>query len=394
MRLVSVVGARPQFVKMAAVARSVERHNSLGSHPIDSVIVHTGQHYDADMSDVFFAELDIPTAAFNLAVGSGPHGRQTGQMLERLEVVLLETRPDMVLIYGDTNSSVAGALAATKLHIPVAHVEAGVRSFNRRMPEEVNRIVSDHAADVLLAPTPTAMANLDREALSRRAILTGDVMYDAVLAHIETAERRTKVLSRLGLTPGAYGVVTVHRAENTDDRARLEGLLTTLNDIATTAFPLVFPMHPRTAAVIESTLPHWTPAPRLRVTEPVGYLDMLHLVRHARMTLTDSGGLQKEAFFLGCPCTTLRDETEWIETVQGMGNILAGVEPAAVREAVATWERRLSDGGPGTFGAASAVFGDGRAADRIVASVLASQHGESAAEAAASETLNMEERPC
>jgi UDP-GlcNAc3NAcA epimerase len=393
MKLVSVVGARPQFVKMAALARSVERHNSLGSHPIDSIIVHTGQHYDSGLSDVFFDELDIPPATFNLAVGSGPHGRQTGQMLERLETVLLETRPDMVLIYGDTNSSVAGALAAAKLHIPVAHVEAGVRSFNRRMPEEVNRIITDHASDMLLAPTPTAMANLEREGLARRAILTGDVMYDAVLAHIETAERRTNVPGRLGLASGAYGVVTVHRAENTDDRARLEGLLTIFNDIATTAFPLVFPIHPRTAAVIESTLPEWTPAPRLHVMPPVGYLDMLHLVRHARMTLTDSGGLQKEAFFLGCPCTTLRNETEWIETVQGMGNILAGVEPTGIREAVLTWQRRLLDGGPGTFGAASAVFGDGRAADRIVA-VLAGGHGHAPAGTETTATSTLEERPC
>lgn len=394
MRVVSIVGARPQFVKMAAFARSVERHNGLGSHPIESIIVHTGQHYDSDMSDVFFDELDIPRAAFNLAVGSGPHGRQTGQMLERLEAVLLETRPDMVLIYGDTNSSVAGALAATKLHIPVAHVEAGVRSFNRQMPEEVNRIVSDHVSDVLLAPTSTAMANLDREGLSRRAILTGDVMYDAVLAHLATAERRTKILSRVGLPSGVYGVVTIHRAENTDDGARLEGLLTVLNDIATNVFPLVFPMHPRTTALIRSTLPGWKPAARLHIIQPVGYLDMLVLVRHARMTLTDSGGLQKEAFFLGCPCTTLRDETEWIETVQGMGNIVAGVEPAAVRAAVVTWERRLSDG-RGTFGAASALFGDGRAADRIVAAVLATRHGDTAAgDVETTEANNMGETPC
>ena len=373
MRVVSIVGARPQFVKVATLARSFDRHNSLGREPIDSIIVHTGQHYDAEMSDIFFEELKIPRATVNLGVGSAPHGRQTGLMLEKLERVLVETRPDMVLTYGDTNSSAAGALAAAKLRMPAAHVEAGVRSFNRRMPEEVNRVVADHVSDVLLAPTSTAMDNLEREGLSRRAVLTGDVMYDAVLWHSGVADRRAKILEALGLASGGYGLVTVHRAENTDDSARLSGLLTAVNDIARTVLPLVFPMHPRTASAVQSTLPRWSPAARLHVIRPVGYLDMLSLVRHARMTLTDSGGLQKEAFFLGCPCITLRDETEWTETVKAAGNIVVGVQPEAIHAAVLTWARDRSDG-RADFAAARASFGDGGAADRIVTALLAVYH--------------------
>jgi len=388
MKVVSIVGARPQFVKMAVLARAFERHNRLAHEPIESLIVHTGQHYDADMSDVFFEELNIPPATLNLAVGSGPHGRQTGQMLEKLEPVLLDVGPDIVMVYGDTNSSVAGALAAVKLHIPVGHVEAGVRSFNRRMPEEVNRVVTDHVADLLLAPTPTAMGNLEREGLSARAILTGDVMYDAVLSHGQAAERTPRILETVGLASGGYGLVTVHRAENTDDGERLDGLLAAVNDIATTVMPLVFPMHPRTAGVVRSMRPRWAPAPRLHVIPPVGYLDMLRLVRHARVTLTDSGGLQKEAFFLGCPCVTLRDETEWIETVQGMGNVVTGVSPEAVRAAVVTWERRRSQG-LANAGGAGASFGDGRAADRIVAALRAACPGEVTSWSTGAETTTL-----
>ncbi|MGH3117317.1 MAG: non-hydrolyzing UDP-N-acetylglucosamine 2-epimerase [Gaiellales bacterium] len=370
MRVVSVVGARPQFIKMAPLARAFERHNRLGPEPIESLIVHTGQHYDPEMSDIFFEELEIPRATFNLAVGSGRHGRQTGQMLEKVEQVLLQTRPDVVVIYGDTNSSVAGALAAAKLHVPVAHVEAGVRSFNRRMPEEVNRVVADHVSDLLLAPTRTAMENLEREGLSPWAVLTGDIMYDAVLAHRRVAERRSSVLAMLGLAPGTYALATVHRAENTDDAGRLESILTALGDIAENVLPVVLPMHPRTAHAVRAALPEWSAGPSLRVMPPVGYLDMLALVRNARMTLTDSGGLQKEAFFLGCPCVTLREETEWVETVQGAGNIVAGVEPTAIREAVLAWEHRLAGHVVDFAAAAGGSFGGGHAADRIVEALL------------------------
>jgi UDP-N-acetylglucosamine 2-epimerase len=291
-------------------------------------------------------------------------------MLEMLETTLTDLAPELVLVYGDTNSSIAGALAAAKLHVRVAHVEAGVRSFNRRMPEEMNRVVTDHVADVLLAPTPTAMENLAREGLSSRAILTGDVMYDAVQAYRGAAERRPSLLDRLQLASGGYGLVTVHRAENTDDPQRLSALLAAINDIAATVVPLVFPMHPRTAQRVLSMRPLWAPASALHVVAPVGYLDMLRLVRHARLMLTDSGGLQKEGFFLGCPCITLRDETEWIETVHGMGNVVTGVSPAAVRAAALMWEHRRADAVVNGHAARDA-FGDGRAADRIVAALHA-----------------------
>jgi UDP-GlcNAc3NAcA epimerase len=364
-KLVSIVGARPQFIKIAPLTRSFERYNSCGGEPIEHIIVHTGQHYDGGMSDIFFADLGIPCAAFNLGVGSGRHGSQTGQMLDRVEQVLLGICPDMVVSYGDTNSTIAGALAAAKLHIPVAHVEAGLRSFNRRMPEEINRVVADHVSDLLLAPTPTAMDNLAKEGLAGKAVWSGDIMYDAVLSNRELAERKSNILDRLSLVPGSYGLVTVHRAENTDDANRLRGLLTVFNDIAASAVELVFPMHPRTSKLLPAKFPDWVAHPRLHLIGPVGYFDMLRLVRYARMTLTDSGGVQKEAFFLGCPCITLREETEWVETIQGEGNILAGVKPDAIRDAVLTWESRFLEGTADFSTSVAASFGDGHAADKV-----------------------------
>jgi UDP-GlcNAc3NAcA epimerase len=370
-KLISIVGARPQFVKVAPLLRAFERHNSNGSRPVESIIVHTGQHYDAAMSDIFFEELSIPRPTVNLGVGSGRHGSQTGQMLEKIEQALLEWRADMVVVYGDTNSTLAGALAAAKLHMPVAHVEAGVRSFNRRMPEEINRVVADHASDLLLAPTETAMENLGREGLSGKAVVTGDLMYDAVLFSRDVAEQRSKILERLNLVPGDYGVVTVHRAENTDDERRLGNLLAAFNDISASMLKLVFPVHPRTAKLLASRFPRWSPHPRLHLIEPVGYLDMLRLVSRARLTLTDSGGVQKETFFLGCPCITLREETEWLETVHAGGNILAGVEAHKIRDAVSTWEARSATGRAGFSVEAAALFGDGFAAEKVRNALLA-----------------------
>jgi UDP-N-acetylglucosamine 2-epimerase len=367
MKLVSIVGARPQFIKLAPVVRSFER----AGRDVDNVIVHTGQHYDAALSDIFFDELRVPAAAVNLEVGSGSHGSQTGKMLERIEQVLLDMRPDMVIIYGDTNSTVAGALAAAKLQIPVAHVEAGVRSFNRRMPEEINRVAADHASDLLLAPTRTAIDNLDREGLSDRAVLTGDVMYDAIQSTRQGAAEASTILERLALTPAGYAVVTIHRAENTDDPERLRKVMTGLNEIAGAGLPLVFPIHPRTSALVSRHLPGWLPHQALRLIDPIGYMDMLSLVGHARMALTDSGGLQKDAFFMGCPCITLREDTEWVETVDAGGNYLVGVEPDRMRHAVATWNTRIAAGDIAFSSRASALFGNGRAADRIRDAVLA-----------------------
>jgi UDP-N-acetylglucosamine 2-epimerase len=287
-------------------------------------------------------------------------------MLESIERVLTEIRPDMAVVYGDTNSTVAGSLAAAKLHIPVAHVEAGVRSFNRRMPEELNRVTTDHLADLLLAPTPSAMDNLKREGLASRSVWTGDIMFDALLMWRAIAERQSQVLSRLHLSPRDYGVVTVHRAENTDDPEKLRAILTVLSDIAGHwRRPLIFPVHPRTAKVIRSVTPAGTASDGLRYVEPLGYLDMLQLVQSARLVLTDSGGLQKEALFLDCPCITLREETEWIESAAAGGNIIAGTDPARVRAAVATWEERLSARPYSAETEALAAFGGGRSAEQM-----------------------------
>jgi UDP-GlcNAc3NAcA epimerase len=371
MKLVSIVGARPQFIKVAPFARAIDRHNNDGGELLEHLIIHTGQHYDAGMSDIFFEELEIPRAAFNLGVGSGRHGSQTGQMLDKIEQVLLETHPDMVVVYGDTNSTVAGALAAAKLHIPVAHVEAGLRSFNRHMPEEINRIVADHISDILLAPTPTAMDNLAKEGLAQKAQWTGDIMYDAVLFNKKLASQKSAIVSRLSLTPEGYGLVTVHRAENTDSDQRLSSLLTVFNEIAERSMPLVFPLHPRTAKLIREKFPTWTAHPRLRFIDPIGYLDMLCLLDHTRLVLTDSGGLQKEAFFLGRPCVTLREETEWVETVEEGGNVLVGVGPERIREAVFVWESRLQKGTVEFSGRLTTSFGDGYAADKIKDALLA-----------------------
>jgi UDP-GlcNAc3NAcA epimerase len=368
MRTVSIVGARPQFVKLAPVCRAIERHNGSGGTSIEDLIVHTGQHYDPGMSDVFFEELDIPRAAVDLGVGSASHGRQTARMLEGIEALLVERKPDAVIVYGDTNSTIAGALAATKLHIRALHVEAGLRSFNRRMPEEINRVATDHICDVLLAPTPTAMRNLECERLADRAVFTGDVMYDAVLMVRERARHRSEVLGRLALEPHSYGVLTLHRAENTTAE-ELRPLLSTLNEVASRQLPLVFPVHPRTANLLQAALADFKPVTALHMIEPLGYLDMVRLVDGARLVLTDSGGLQKEAFFLGVPCVTLRTETEWVETVEAGGNVVTGTGREPVLEAVKDWMLRVPRP---AFTAAGNLqpFGDGKAADRIVAAVV------------------------
>ncbi|MDW8234486.1 MAG: UDP-N-acetylglucosamine 2-epimerase (non-hydrolyzing), partial [Roseiflexaceae bacterium] len=310
MNIVTIVGARPQFIKAAAVSRVLRlRHRE--------VLVHTGQHYDANMSAVFFDELGIPPPDVNLAVGSASHGAQTGAMLAKIEEVLLAECPDWVLVYGDTNSTLAGALAAAKLHIPVAHVEAGLRSFNRAMPEEINRVLTDHISDLLLCPSETAVENLAREGITRGVVLIGDVMADALRLAVERAD--DSVLESSGVQQGSYALATVHRAENTDDPLRLQGILTglTLLDM-----PVIFPAHPRARRAIAAL--GWTPPAHMRLIDPVGYLNMIALMRGARVVLTDSGGVQKEAYWLGVPCVTLRDETEWVETVTCGWNTLAG----------------------------------------------------------------------
>lgn len=339
LQILTVVGARPQFVKAAAVSRAIAAHNHrLSSSPtrrggqapggryIDERILHTGQHYDPNMSSVFFAELGIPEPAHHLNVGSGSHARQTGDMLIGIERVIQADKPDMVLVYGDTNSTLAGAMAASKLRVPVAHVEAGLRSFNRAMPEEINRILTDSISDLLLCPSQSAVDQLGREGLTRGVHNVGDVMYDSLLHHVKQSEAHSTIMDRLGLVAGSFALATLHRAENTSSPDQLQALLATL---AALPLPVVLPMHPRTRAVLGSD---WRPAGALKVIAPVGYLDILALIRAARVVLTDSGGMQKEAYWMGRPCVTLREETEWVELVQAGVNRLSGTHRERIAE--------------------------------------------------------------
>ncbi len=314
MKVVTIVGARPQFIKAAPVSRELRKAHS-------EVLVHTGQHYDDNMSAVFFEELEIPAPDYNLGVGSGPHGAQTGAMLAGIEEILVRERPDWVLVYGDTNSTLAGALAAAKLHIKLAHVEAGLRSFNRAMPEEINRVLTDHVSDLLLCPSQTAVDNLANEGVTRGVHLVGDVMADALAFAAQRARTRSTILGRLGLAEHGYFLATVHRAENTDDPARLRSILAAFDALGET---VVFPVHPRTRKALEGLGYRPEPPSQVRLIEPVGYLDMVMLEQAARMILTDSGGIQKEAYWLGVLCITLRNETEWVETVETGWNVLAG----------------------------------------------------------------------
>jgi UDP-GlcNAc3NAcA epimerase len=352
-KIVSIVGARPQFIKAAPVSRALRRQHA-------EVLVHTGQHYDHNMSALFFEELDIPEPDYNLGIGSGLHGQQTGRMLEAIEQVLLDERPDWVLVYGDTNSTLAGALAAVKLHIPVAHVEAGLRSFNRRMPEEHNRVLTDHMADLLFCPTQTAVDNLAREGITRGVHNVGDVMYDALVFATERVRSCSNVLARLGLAERSYLLATVHRAENADDAARLRSILDSFLNLDE---PIIFPIHPRThrkLAELGERFNLQLAACNLKLIEPLGYLDMVSLEQSARMILTDSGGIQKEAYWLGIPCVTLRDETEWVETVEAGWNILVGADAARITQAVRSFTLPT---------ARPMLYGDGQTAERIVCSL-------------------------
>lgn len=355
MLVVTVVGARPQFIKAAAVSRALR-----ATPGVREVLVHTGQHYDENMPEVFFRELEIPTPDYNLGVGSSFHGAQTGRMLEAIEEVLLKEKPDRVLVYGDTNSTLAGALAAAKLHIPIAHVEAGLRSFNRRMPEEINRVLTDHAADMLFAPTGAAVENLRREGIPEERIhLVGDVMYDAALFYGKKAEEESKILSKLGLSRQGYILATVHRAENTDVPSRLAAVFRGLGRVAEEV-PVVLPLHPRTRAALVKEGLYEGAAGSLRLIEPVGYLDMVMLEKNACLIATDSGGVQKEAFFYRVPCVTLRDETEWVELVElGWNKVVPPRDGNEVAEALYSW---LSHAG----GREADPYRSGDAAEKIV----------------------------
>lgn len=356
--IMTIVGARPQFIKAAAFARALKGHEG---PPIRHVLVHTGQHYDDMMSDVFFRELDIGQPDHNLGVAGGSHGAMTGRMLERIESLLLERRPDWVLIYGDTNSTLASALAASKLHIRVAHVEAGLRSFNMRMPEEVNRIVADRLSTLLFCPTSAAVDNLRQEGVVEGVHLVGDVMYDVALQFAEIAERKSTALARLGLVGRPYVLATCHRAENTDDPDRLAGILKALDAIAQTHV-VVLPIHPRTRQKIDQ-LGFKELLGRIQVVDPLSYLDMVMLEKNAAAVVTDSGGVQKEAFFYQVPCITTRDETEWVETVETGWNVLTGANADSIGTAFQNIGRRT----PATLH----PYGDGHAADLILKHIQA-----------------------
>lgn len=354
-RILTVVGARPQFIKASVVSKALQKAEGL-----DEILVHTGQHFDEDMSDVFFRDLGLPAPAVNLGIHGGRHGEMTARMLTALEMVMLRERPAAVLVYGDTNSTLAAALAAAKLNIPLAHVEAGLRSFNRAMPEEVNRVVADHLAHWLFAPTEIAVGHLRREgAPSDRVHLVGDVMYDVALTFAPMAkERSTRLLEAHGLAPGGYALATIHRAENTDHPARLATLAAALRSVAE-RLPVVWPMHPRTAAALEASGLLQTLRDAIAIIEPVGYLEMLGLEASAAVIATDSGGVQKEAFFHRVPCVTLRDETEWGELVaMGWNRLVPPASQEPLRDAIL--------GAVGQSGEEGAPYGAGDAATRIV----------------------------
>lgn len=334
-KIITIVGARPQFIKAAAISRAIREHNKThGSDKIHEVIVHTGQHYDENMSQVFFDELDIPRPDYNLDIGGGTHGAMTGRMLEQIEHVLLAEQPDWVLIYGDTNSTLAGALAASKLHIRVAHVEAGLRSFNMRMPEEINRILSDRVSTKLFCPTDTAVRNLNNEGVVDGVHQVGDVMYDTSLFYRDMAKEKSTILQDISLTAKAYVLVTCHRAENTDDVKRLAEIVAGITAIASKV-RVVFSLHPRTKKILHE-LGLMNQLDGVELLDPVSFLDMVALEEAAQVIVTDSGGVQKEAYFFSVPCITMRDETEWVETVAAKANVLVG---ASSKKIVAAWEK-------------------------------------------------------
>jgi UDP-GlcNAc3NAcA epimerase len=352
MKIATIVGARPQFIKAAVLSRSLQ------SRPeVNEFLIHTGQHYDRELSDVFFQELMIPKPAYHLGVGSGPHGEQTAQMLQGIEEILLAERPDCTIVYGDTNSTLAGALAASKLKILLAHVEAGLRSFNRQMPEEINRVLADHSSDLLFAPTAIAVGNLRREGIEEGVHLVGDVMYDAVLQYGRIADATSRVLQTLHVTTKQYALATIHRAENTDSAHPLQVILDALRKIAQ-HLPVIFPAHPRTRhAALRFGIS--LQAPGLQIVAPMGYLDMMMLEKHALAIITDSGGVQKEAFFHRVPCVTLRSETEWTELVSSGWNRLA---PPINPETVVTGIEAAIRSAPGS---GNHLFGQGRSAEQI-----------------------------
>ncbi|WP_029268127.1 non-hydrolyzing UDP-N-acetylglucosamine 2-epimerase [Virgibacillus alimentarius] len=349
MKILTVVGARPQFIKACMISDVLKTRANA-----DEVIVHTGQHYDDNMSSVFFKQLELPKPDHYLGVGSASPGKQIGRMLEKLERIMVSVRPDIVLVYGDTNSTLAGSFAAANLHIPIAHVEAGLRSFNKKMPEERNRILTDHLSDWLFCPTPAAVKNLGREGIHRGVYQTGDIMYDVLLHFKSRALQQSNILKELSLSPKHYDLTTIHRAENTDDPGRLKAILKALQQLKR---KVVFPLHPRTKQKIQAFgLTHMINHPSIKTTKPLRYFDLITIASEANTILTDSGGLQKESYMLKVPCVTLRDETEWTETVETGWNHLAGADPKKIIHTVQAL--KIPQVHP-------PLFGDGKTAEKI-----------------------------
>ncbi|KRU25560.1 UDP-N-acetylglucosamine 2-epimerase [Clostridium sporogenes] len=345
MKILTVVGARPQFIKAAAVSNIIRKEH-------EEILVHTGQHYDENMSKVFFEELQIPKPDYNLEIGSGNHGEQTGKMLIDLEKIYLKEKPDLVLVYGDTNSTLAGSLCASKLLIPVAHVEAGLRSFNMNMPEEQNRILTDHISKLLFVPTVTAEDNLHNEGINQQVHNVGDVMFDAVLHFKKLAEEKESILNKISIKSGEYILTTIHRAENTNDINRLKNIIEALNE---SGKRIVLPLHPRTKKYIEDYNLQF--GNNVKLIEPVGYLDMITLEMNSQKIVTDSGGVQKEAFFMKKPCITMRDETEWVETVKSGWNIVVGTDKNKILNSILNFQPN---------GYQKSIFGDGKASYKIL----------------------------
>lgn len=344
MKIVSIIGTRPQFIKAAVLSEMLRRQNR-------EVLIHTGQHYDDNMSKIFFDELGLPEPDEYLGIGGGSHAEQTGGMMLGLEKILLREKPDWCLVYGDTNSTLAGALTASKLHIPLAHVEAGLRSFNKTMPEEINRITCDHISDLLFCPTRTSAALLEREGIQSGIHVVGDVMADVLFRSLPHSNEKSRILHKLNLRSKSYLLATLHRAENTD---RLENLIKVLDIFEKSGWKVVFPMHPRTQKVVRSENVK-IPA-NVQVIEPVGYFDNIQLQSNAEAVLTDSGGMQKEAFWLGVRCITMRNETEWVETVQAGWNRVVGINQELILDALYNWR---------PMGDRPDVYGDGHAANKI-----------------------------
>lgn len=355
MKIVTILGARPQFIKAGSVSRLISSNTE-----IREVIVHTGQHYDTNMSDIFFEEMNIPKPDYYLGVGNLSHGAMTGQMIEKIEVVLQKENPDWVMVYGDTNSTLSGAIAASKLQIKIAHVEAGLRSFNMKMPEEINRILTDRISTLLLCPTDTAVNNLNKEGFGNincKVIKTGDVMQDGAIYYKQFKRRPKSIPDNLD----DYILCTIHRAENTDADDRLRSIISALNEIAQN-IPIVFPIHPRTRNILLNL--KITLSPRIHVIDPVGYFEMVYLIDNCEAVMTDSGGLQKEAFFFSKPCITLRDETEWVELVENGFNILAGADTKKIIKAFSDLKKLKNKNYE------MDIYGNGHASQNIVRELL------------------------